>query len=108
MVAQDVIVPDDVQSLLQQYASSYTTYNSPYPSTFPPTPFPPTPQTIQNSEFLPQLPELLPNTLPNDFNDIFGYSGEQAPAPSVKSGADILEDLGLMGEWQAAMDHIGF
>ncbi|KAF8518017.1 hypothetical protein BU17DRAFT_91446 [Hysterangium stoloniferum] len=101
VVAQHEINPD-VQSLLQQYASTYTTYD-PYQSTYPPTS-----QAFQNSQFLPQVLEPLPDTLPNDFSDIFGSLAEQGTAPGVKSGADILEELGLMGEWQTAMDHIGF
>lgn len=46
------------------------------------------------------------NTLPADFDGMFDAIGSTAPHDPL-NGPTILEQLGLGGEWQPVMDHLG-
>ncbi|KAF8513578.1 hypothetical protein BU17DRAFT_95269 [Hysterangium stoloniferum] len=98
--------PETRQSFSQAHPSNYTTTNYGLPHLPDPQNFPKenSPVQIQLQSQV-QVPQ---EALRDDFNDIFGFVGDQGLAPPVISGNDILKQLGLMEEWQPAMDHLGF
>jgi hypothetical protein len=87
---------ETTQSFSQPFLPNTTSYGQPYPVGSP---------KFQGNSAQVQVPSQ-GTVLPNDFNDIFGVVGDQGR--SVLSGTDILEQLGLMEEWQPNMDYMGF
>ncbi|KAF8582756.1 hypothetical protein K439DRAFT_1618032 [Ramaria rubella] len=52
-----------------------------------------------------QFADFSGGTLPENYNDIYGIMRNSPPSQLPPSGPNVLEEIGLGGEWQPIMDH---
>lgn len=63
-------------------------------------------KSLECFDFSSTFPAPSENAVPADLDGVFDAMGNSAPHAS-QTGPNILEELGLGGEWQPVMDHLG-